>query len=88
MGSEMCIRDRRIHMGHNCWVVPDELKFLTPAIMQRTCLIGTQDQVLERLHELNQAGLNQVMNLPNFDTRFEVLEDIAARIIQPINSWR
>jgi len=56
--------------------------------MQRTCLIGAQDQVLERLHELHQAGLNQVMNLPNFDTRFEVLEDIAARIIQPIDSWR
>ena len=44
--------------------------------------------MLERLHELHQAGLNQVMNLPNFDTRFEVLEDIAARIIQPIDSWR
>ena len=79
---------QRIHMGHNCWVVPDELKFLTPAIMQRTCLIGTQDQVLERLYELHQAGLNQVMNLPNFDTRFDVLKDVAARIIQPINSWR
>lgn len=78
---------QRIHMGHNCWVVPEELAFLTPEVMKRTCLIGEQDEVLERLFELHAAGLNQVMNLPNFDTRYEVLAEISEKVIAPARAW-
>lgn len=78
---------QRIHMGHNCWVVPEELAFLTPEVMTRTCLIGEQDDVLERLFDLRGAGLNQVMNLPNFDTRYEVLREISDQVIEPMQGW-
>jgi alkanesulfonate monooxygenase SsuD/methylene tetrahydromethanopterin reductase-like flavin-dependent oxidoreductase (luciferase family) len=74
-------RHQRIHMGHNCWVLPEEEKFLTRDLLQATCLIGTQDELIEKLCALNEAGLNQVMNLPSFDPRFEVLETIAEKII-------
>ncbi|MBT5009847.1 MAG: LLM class flavin-dependent oxidoreductase [Gammaproteobacteria bacterium] len=74
-------RHQRIHLGHNCWVLPEELQFLTPAILQGTCLIGTQDQVLQRLFELEQAGLKQVMNLPNFDTRYTSMASLSEKII-------
>ncbi|HIG60448.1 MAG TPA: LLM class flavin-dependent oxidoreductase [Gammaproteobacteria bacterium] len=74
-------RHQRIHMGHNCWVLPEELHFLTPKLLQSTCFIGTQDQLLEKLHQLSAAGLNQVMTLPNLDSRIECLERIAEDII-------
>jgi hypothetical protein len=32
------------------------------------------------MRRLIDAGLNQVMNLPSFDPRFKVLEDIAEKI--------
>jgi len=67
--------------------VPEELAFLTPEVMKRTCLIGEQDEVLERLFELHAAGLNQVMNLPNFDTRYEVLAEISEKVIAPTRAW-
>jgi hypothetical protein len=44
-------------------------------------MIGTQQQLLERLHELAAAGLSQVMVLPNFETRNQVLERISKDII-------
>ena len=74
-------RHQRIHAGHNCWVLPEEERFLTPEVLQATAMIGTQDALLERLSGLADAGLNQVMILPNWDTRFDVLERVAKDII-------
>ena len=74
-------RHQRIHLGHNCWVLPEEEKFLTKELLQATCLIGSQDELLETLGALAEAGLNQVLNLPSFDPRFEVLERVAKDII-------
>ena len=54
---------------------------MTKELLQATCLIGTQEELIEKLRALNEAGLNQVMNLPSFDPRFEVLETIAEKII-------
>jgi len=74
-------RHQRIHMGHNCWVLPEEARFLTKELIQSTCLVGTPNELIETLRGLNEAGLNQVMNLPSFDPRFEVLETIAEKVI-------
>ena len=74
-------RHQRIHEGHNCWVVAEEERFLNRELLERTCMIGTQDQLLDRLVDLDQAGLNQVMILPSFDPRFEVIERVAREII-------
>ena len=74
-------RHQRIHLGHNCWVIPEEQQFLTKDLLQATCLIGTQEELIEKLRSLNESGLNQVMNLPSFSPRFDVLETIAEKII-------
>ena len=74
-------RHQRIHAGHNCWVVPEEEKFLTPAVLQASSMIGTQDQLLERLYELDRSGLDQVMILPNIAAKERVIEDVAAKIL-------
>ena len=72
---------QRIHAGHNCWVLPEEERFLTGELIDATCLVGTADQIVERLVELDERGLDQVMILPNFDPRYEVLERIGTEII-------
>jgi hypothetical protein len=47
--------------------------------------VGMSSERLTRIgrgmRRLIDAGLNQVMNLPSFDPRFKVLEDIAEKII-------
>ena len=78
---------QRIHAGHNCWVLPEEEQFLTPGVLQAANMIGTQDQLIERLHGLASAGLNQVMVLPNFDTRTQVLDRISKDIIPHVRDF-
>lgn len=77
-------RHQRIHAGHNCWVLPEEEKFLTPKVLSSSSLIGTRDQIIEQLSALADAGLSQVMVLPNFDARFENLERLGKDLIGQI----
>ena len=74
-------RHQRIHAGHNCWVIPEEEKFLTPEVLKSSAVIGTRDEVIDLLSELEASGLNQVMVLPNFDTRFESIERLARDVL-------
>ncbi len=74
-------RHQRVHGGHNCWVLPEEEKFLTAALLDATCLVGTRDQLIERLRDLNDAGLDQLMILPPFDPRYEVLETVGTEVL-------
>ncbi|HBP15895.1 MAG: LLM class flavin-dependent oxidoreductase [Pseudomonadota bacterium] len=78
-------RHQRIHGGHNCWVLPEEERFLTPDVLQAASLIGTREQLIDRLAALDEAGLDQIMILPNFDTRFDVIERVAVDVIPAFN---
>jgi len=77
-------RHQRIHAGHNCWVLPEEEKFLTPKVLNSSSLIGTKEQIIEKLTGLARAGLDQVMVLPNFDARYENLERLDKDLIGQI----
>ncbi len=72
---------QRVHAGHNCWVLPEEAQFLTPEVLTASSMIGTADELIERLHNLAAEGLNQVMILPNFDTRFDVIEAVGRKVL-------
>ncbi|MBD3648325.1 MAG: hypothetical protein HUJ31_12935 [Pseudomonadales bacterium] len=54
---------------------------MTRETIEASCLVGTRDQLVEKLRALDEAGLNQVMNLPSFDARYDVLERVAKDII-------
>jgi alkanesulfonate monooxygenase SsuD/methylene tetrahydromethanopterin reductase-like flavin-dependent oxidoreductase (luciferase family) len=77
-------RHQRIHAGHNCWVIPEEEKFVTTATISASCLVGTQDQLIEQLQTLGAEGLNQVMLLPPFDPRYDVINRVAKDILPNI----
>ena len=74
-------RHLRTHAGHNCWVLPEEEQFITKDLIEATCLVGTKQQILTRLRDLDQAGLDQLMILPPLEPRYEVLESVGADII-------
>ena len=72
---------QRIHAGHNCWVIPEEERFVTSKLIDATCIVGTASEVIERLQQLEERGLDQLMILPNFDPRYQVLERVGKDII-------
>jgi 5,10-methylenetetrahydromethanopterin reductase len=78
-------RHMRIHAGHNCWVEPEEEQFLTPELLDRTCMIGTADQLVQRLHDLEAAGLSQVMLLPPTAPKEKILRDVGTKVIPQLN---
>ena len=69
---------QRIHQGHNCWVLDEEWRFVTPELIAATCMVGTADDLVGRLRELGEAGLGQVMILPPLAVKEDVLRDVAA----------
>lgn len=79
-------RHQRVHAGHNCWVLPEEERFVTKELIEATCLVGTRDQLIERLRDLADAGLDQVMILPPLDPRYEVLETVGTEILPYLSS--
>ncbi|XOV89018.1 MAG: LLM class flavin-dependent oxidoreductase [Pseudomonadota bacterium] len=74
-------RHQRIHLGHNCWVIPEEEQFVTADLIRATCMVGTRAELQARLADLAQGGLDQVMILPSFDPRYAVLERVARDLI-------
>ena len=74
-------RHQRIHAGHNTWLLDEERRFVTPELIEATCLVGTPEQLAARLRELEAAGLDQVMFLPPFACRYEVLERFAREVM-------
>lgn len=74
-------RHQRIHAGHNCWVVAEEERFLTRQVLEASSMIGTRAALLSRLRDLRAAGLHQVMILPSFATRYDVLERVGRDLV-------
>ena len=61
--------------------MPEEKRFVTPAMIENSCLVGTVDQILETLTEYQAAGIDEIMTLPAFDPRFEVLERVGKDVL-------
>ena len=82
------VRHQRVHAGHNCWVLPEEERFLTKALIESSCLVGTEDHVVERLLGLEAAGIDQMMLLPPLEPRFDVIRTVGERIIPALEATR
>lgn len=68
-------------VGHNCWVLPEEERFVTPALIENTCLVGTPGAIAERLHAYDAAGLDEVVILPALAPRYDVIERVARDVL-------
>ncbi len=74
-------RHLRTHLGHNCWVILEEERFATPVRIEASCLVGIPDQLSDRIVELDDAGLDQLVILPPIDEKEAVVADIARHLM-------
>ncbi len=74
------LRHQRTHLGHNCWVLPEEERFVTAELVERSCLVGTPNQLADRISELDRAGLDQIVVLPPLDEKEAVVREVAAKV--------
>jgi alkanesulfonate monooxygenase SsuD/methylene tetrahydromethanopterin reductase-like flavin-dependent oxidoreductase (luciferase family) len=76
-------RHLRTHLGHNCWVIPEEERFITKELIERSCLVGTPDDLRRRVAELDDAGLDQIVLLPPLAAKEDVIAAVARELISP-----
>lgn len=74
-------RHLRTHLGHNCWVIPEEERFVTKELIEVSCLVGTPDDLRTRVAELDDAGLDQIVILPPLAAKNDVVADVARELI-------
>ena len=74
-------RHLRIHLGHNCWVIPEEERFVTAELLGHELPIGTADELVTRLRALGEAGLGQIVILPSLASKEQVLHDVAEQVL-------
>jgi alkanesulfonate monooxygenase SsuD/methylene tetrahydromethanopterin reductase-like flavin-dependent oxidoreductase (luciferase family) len=70
-----------LHVGHCTYVLPEEERFVTPETVAATTIVGTSEEVIDRLRSLEGAGLSQVFINPPMDGFNEALEDISRNVI-------
>ncbi|MGF1597174.1 MAG: LLM class flavin-dependent oxidoreductase [Acidimicrobiales bacterium] len=58
------VRHLRIHDGHCTFLRPDEARFMTESLIRSTCIVGSPDEVVATIADLEAAGLDELMFLP------------------------
>lgn len=72
-----------IHATHSRTLHPGEETFITPDAIRALSLTGTRDEVLERLHGLEAAGLTQFVISPAWGLVEESLVEFAREVMTP-----
>ncbi|ETW97358.1 MAG: hypothetical protein ETSY1_22975 [Candidatus Entotheonella factor] len=76
------IRHQRLHNSHYSFVDPEEARFLTPELIQASCVAGRPEEVIEQLRHLEQQGLKQAMLYPPLNRNYRFIEDFAEQVMQ------
>ncbi len=72
----------QIHNGHCSFVAPAERRFVTPEAIKATTIVGTPEEVRERVRALEKAGLSQILLNPPMDGFEESIGDVSREIIE------
>jgi alkanesulfonate monooxygenase SsuD/methylene tetrahydromethanopterin reductase-like flavin-dependent oxidoreductase (luciferase family) len=75
------VRHQRLHGSHYSFLDPDEARFLTPELIQGSCLAGTPEELVEQVGELERQGLRAIMLYPPLNRQYRVIEDFADRVM-------
>ncbi len=72
----------RLHEGHCTYLVPEERRFVTPAVIGTSGgLVGTPDEIVEMLKIQERAGLAEVTLLPPMAHARELFREFAQHIM-------
>ena len=73
---------QRLHLGHATFLVPEERKLVTPALIDAGgALVGEPDEIIARLRVHEAAGLRELVLLPAYDQARAVFRDFVREVI-------
>ena len=74
-------RFRQIHDGHCTFLQPEERCFVTPDAIRNSCIVGTPEEIRERVAALERTGIREVTLLPPADHQRKVYRDFAEHVM-------
>jgi alkanesulfonate monooxygenase SsuD/methylene tetrahydromethanopterin reductase-like flavin-dependent oxidoreductase (luciferase family) len=72
----------QIHNGHCTFLMPEERRFVTPTVIQGTCLVGEPEDIIAQLRRAEKDGLKEVTLLPPLEYARVVLKEFAEQVIR------
>ena len=75
-------RYMQIHNGHGTFIVEEERRFMTPEVLEASCLIGTPDALIEKLHLAAANGLTEVTIVPPTRGARKVMGEFSESVIK------
>ena len=75
------VRHIRLHDSHYTFMREDEAPLVTPELVRAVALVGTPEELVERIRDLDRQGLNQLMFLPSVVNQYRMVETFARKVI-------
>jgi 5,10-methylenetetrahydromethanopterin reductase len=81
METQLDKRFQEMHLGHLVFLRPGEEKYVSPDLIKLSTLTGTPGEIIDRIHELEDAGVtNLALNVCGTDGR-ELIREFGNEII-------
>lgn len=74
-------RFRQIHEGHAIYHMPEERRFITPEAIRAICMVGSAEDVIDQIRQVEQAGIREVNIMPAADHAQDAFRDFAEKVI-------
>ena len=72
----------QVHNGHCTFLVPEERRFITPEAIQGSCLVGEPAEIIDKIHQAEKAGLQEITLLPPMASARKVFADFAEHVMK------
>ena len=73
-------RFRQIHEGHAIYHMPEERRFITPEAISTSCMVGSPEDIIDQILELEKTGIKEVNIMPAADHARDAFKDFADKI--------
>jgi alkanesulfonate monooxygenase SsuD/methylene tetrahydromethanopterin reductase-like flavin-dependent oxidoreductase (luciferase family) len=70
-----------LHDGHGLYLRPEEARFVTPEVVRATTMTASPEELRERLHALEAAGVKQVAFIPPLNGFEAFVREFAEKVV-------
>jgi alkanesulfonate monooxygenase SsuD/methylene tetrahydromethanopterin reductase-like flavin-dependent oxidoreductase (luciferase family) len=74
-------RHFRTHEGHYTYLHPGEAELIDADLVRDTCLVGSPEELIERIQELERGGLRELMWATGTDEKWRFSQQLADRVM-------
>lgn len=74
-------RFRQLHDGHATYLIPDEKVFVTPEAIEAVCMVGSAEDIIDQIREVEKHGIKEINIMPAADHCRAAFKDFAEHII-------